>query len=346
MSTRFEPGTTALGETCTIGIDLGGTKIAAGLVSFPSGRILAKEIIPTLPLRGGEAVLADTAALARRLHDQASKLGVSVRGIGVGIAELVNLEGDLTSDYLIKWRGLPARETLSRVAPTWFESDARAPALAEALFGAGRNFSNFIYLTVGTGISYCLVLDGRPYAGANGHAIIAGSGALTSHCEQCGAAQDQVLEEFAAGPSLVSRYNRRVGASVTTGQEVTAAAAAGGQIAAHIVRSAGASLGNTLGFLINVLDPAAVIVGGGLGLANGLYWDSFVTSTRRHIWSDVSRSLPIIKAALGADAGLIGAAATVANMDLRAQSRPAPGKGPACNPDASVAHGGATESAT
>lgn len=296
-------------EACAIGIDLGGTKIAAGLVSFPSAKILVKEIIPTLPARGGQAVLEDTIALAQRLKSQAAAFGLSVLGIGLGIAELVNREGKITSEYLFNWRSLPAREALSQVAPTLFESDARAPAVAEAHFGSGKSFQNFVYVTVGTGISYCLVLDKKPYLGAHGHAIILASGALTSRCEQCGAVQHQVLEEFAAGPSLVRRYAEHSGRPVTSGQEVTAAAAAGDAIATEVVRSSGEALGNSLGFLINVLDPEAVVVGGGLGTAGGLYWDTFVAATRRHIWSEVSRDLPILKAGLGPDAGLIGAAA-------------------------------------
>lgn len=310
-STDHETCAVSQRETFVIGIDLGGTKLAAGLVSFPSGQILAKEIVPTAPARGGEAILADTLTLARKLQDQALNLGGNILGIGIGIAELVNLRGEITSDHVIKWRTLPVKESLSSIAPARFESDARAPALAEALFGAGKAFRNFVYLTVGTGISYSLVLDGKPYAGANGHALMVASGPLTSQCDQCGAVQDQVLEEFAAGPSLVARYNRRSGAALNTGQEVVAAAAGGDQIAEQIVSSAGAALGNSVGFLINVLDPQAVIVGGGLGLAGGLYWDSFVTSTRNHIWSEVSRDLPIICAALGADAGILGAAATI-----------------------------------
>jgi glucokinase len=223
----------------------------------------------------------------------------------------VNLQGDITSEYLIRWQALPVKDSISQIAPARFESDARAPALAEALFGAGRSFNNFVYITVGTGISYSLVVDGQPYAGANGHALMLATGPLTSECEKCGAVQDQVLEEFAAGPSLVARYNRRAYASLATGQEVVAAAASGDRIAEQIVLSAGAALGNSVGFLVNVLDPQAVIVGGGLGLAGGLYWDSFVTSTRRHIWSQISKDLPIMCAELGTDAGIIGAAAMI-----------------------------------
>lgn len=293
-----------------IGIDLGATKTAAGLVEFPSGKILEMETIPTLPKRGGEAVLADTVAITKKLKERAEVAGQKVAGIGLGIAELVNLRGEVTSEYSIHWRNVPARATLSQIAPTEFESDARAPALAEALFGAGKSYRNFVYVTVGSGISYCLVLEGVPYAGAHGHAIIAASGPLSLECENCGSMQSQVLEEFAAGIAMVTRYNQQTGSRFTTGQEVTQAAVNGDRTAEKIIRSSGEALGNTVGFLVNALDPEAVIVGGGLGLAGGLYWDTFVDSTRRHIWSDVSKDLPIRKAELGVHAGLIGAAAT------------------------------------
>ena len=88
-----------------------------------------------------------------------------------------------------------------------------------------------------------------------------------------------------------------------------AAAAAGDTQAADVARSAGAALGSTVALLVNVLDPEAVVVGGGLGLSDGLFSDSFIAATRRNIWSVVNRDLPIIRAATGRDAGLIGAAA-------------------------------------
>ena len=95
------------------------------------------------------------------------------------------------------------------------------------------------------------------------------------------------------------------------GEDVTAAAARGDEAAVRVVRSAGEALGNSVAFLINVMDPEAIVVGGGLGSSGGLYWDSFVASTRAHIWAENSRGLPIHPAAMGADSGLIGAAASI-----------------------------------
>jgi len=294
-----------------VGLDVGGTKIAGGIVALPSGEILSKDVIMTLPRRGGDAVLSDTLAFARRLVEEAESKGRRVLGIGMGVAELIDPEGNVTSGQTIAWRGVPVRERFSEIAPAIVESDVRAAALGEAMFGAGRPFQVFAYVTVGTGISYALVQDGRPYPGARGNAILLSTGALSTTCTECGAELHQVLEEFASGPGLVARYNQRSPRKAARAEEVTEAAGGNDPVATQIVQSAGEALGNSVGFLINLLDPEAVIVGGGLGLAGGLYWNSFVDSTRRHIWSEVTRGLPILPARLGADAGLVGAAATV-----------------------------------
>jgi glucokinase len=309
MTTQPSPNQGPDARTCAIGLDVGGTKIAGGVVSLASGQVLRRQVIPTRPQRGGEAVLNDAMALAEALLQAAASGGLPVRGIGVGVAELVDPDGNVTSAHTIDWLGLPVRERFSLLAPSIVEADVRAAALGEALFGAGRPIRLFVYVTVGTGISCCLVQEGRPYAGAHGSALMFASSPMTTTCTQCGAVLKPVLEEFASGPALVTRYNQHGAGKTRHGEEVLSAAAAGDPTALQVVCSAGEALGVGVGMLINVMDPEAVIVGGGLGLAGGLYWDSFVHATREHIWSQAHRDLPLLPAGLGADAGLIGAAA-------------------------------------
>ena len=292
-----------------IGLDIGGTKIAGGLVALGSGRVLARRAIATGAERGGPAVLEDALALAGALRADAAGLGVDVSGLGVGVPELVDVAGNITSGHAIDWRGVPVRECFARLAPAVVEADVRAHALAEARYGAGRPYRLFAFVTVGTGISCCLVQDGVPYAGARGNALVLASSPLTTVCPACGALLQPVLEEFAAGPALAARYNHDCAGHAARGEDVVAAAEAGDLGARHVLGTAGDALGVSVGWLVNVLDPEALVVGGGLGLAGGLYWKRFVAATRAHIWADASRDLPILMAALGPDAGLIGAAA-------------------------------------
>jgi glucokinase len=301
--------TSSFNARYAIGLDVGGTKIAGGLVALDSGEVLARRIVPTEPHRGGEAVLATAVALVKGLLEEAAAHAVTVDGIGIGVCELVDPAGSVTSGHTVEWQGLPVQERFAQLAPAVVEADVRAAALAEALYGAGRTFQHFVYVTVGTGISSCLVQEGRPWAGARGNALVLATGPITITCPECGATVRTILEEVAAGPALVSRYNAATGATLTRGQEVVSAVEGGDAVAIEIVRRGGEALGVGVGWLVNVLDPEAIVVGGGLGVSGGLYWSSFVESTRSHVWSEESRTLPILTAQLGTDAGVIGAAA-------------------------------------
>lgn len=300
-------------NSVAVGLDIGGTKIAGGLVEVENGSVLARQIIPTLADRGGEAVLEDSLSLTRQLVAEANARNRSVLGIGIGICELVDPNGNITDEYKILWKDLPVIERYSGLAPTIIESDVRAPAVAEARYGAGKAYRLFAYVTVGTGISYALVQDGQPLKGARGNAILLGSGPFSTRCPHCGEVATQVLEEFASGPAMVARYNREKPANLSSGQELLTVAAQGDEAAINIVESAADALGNSVAFMINLLDPEAVVVGGGLGLAGGLYWERFVDATRRHVYADDTQALPILPAHLGADAGFIGAAACALN---------------------------------
>jgi glucokinase len=298
-----------------IGLDIGGTKIAAGIVQWPSGEVLRRTVVPTNPARGGEAVLQDTLDVATQLRDWAGSQNIEVAGVGAGVAELVDCDGNVMSECTIHWRGVPVQQRLSAIAPAQVDSDVRAGALAESIFGAGQGHRLFVYVTVGTGISYCMVQDGRPFKGAKGNAITLASSPLSTSCPHCRTKLRPVLEEYASGPAIARRF---AAAAQSNGEPpaggcegVFRAAANGNPAAIEILTSSGEALGVSTAFLVNVLDPEKIVVGGGLGMAGGLYWSAFERSCREHIFAENSRDLPIVTAALGVNAGLIGAAATV-----------------------------------
>ena len=141
-----EPKFTALG------VDVGGTKIAAGVVAFPEGVVRARREI----------------RLVSELAAEACAAGHPVQGIGVGVCEIVDRSGNIASANCLDWSSDSMRQRLSKIAPTVIEADVRAAARAEALFGAGRHARVFLYVTIGTGIASCLVIDSQPFTGARG----------------------------------------------------------------------------------------------------------------------------------------------------------------------------------
>lgn len=291
-----------VGDAWAVGLDVGGTKIAGGLVRFPAGEVVARRRVPTHADRDPVAVLADAVGLAGELA-AGVPAGGRLLGVGLGVPELVDPTGRITSGASIDWRGIDLTERFAAVGPVRAEADVRAAALAEARFGAGRPYRLFAYVSIGTGISYSLVQDGRPFAGARGNALVLASSPVSVLCPGCGTWVRTILEEFAGGPGLARRADR------SRAEDVLAAAAADDPDAARVVQEAGEAVGAAVGWLVNVLDPEAVVVGGGLGLAGGLYWESLVDSTRRHVWAEAARGLPIVPAGLGTDAGVVGAAA-------------------------------------
>ena len=252
--------------SAAVGVDVGGTKLAAARVDTRTGAVLEARRMPTLPARGPAAVLADCIALA-------DALGEGPRGLAV--CELVDPAGRVRSAETVDWRGAD----LGAFAAV--ESDVRAAAIAEARFGAGRAQPDFLYVSVGSGISHCLVADGRPRAGVHGSAICTGA---------------PLVEEWSSGLALARRSGH------ATAEEALADPAA-----EAVVEEGAARLGVVLAVLVNALDPGAVIVGGGLGLHDG-YRAQIEAAMRAEIYDFEARALPVLPAALGADAPVIGAA--------------------------------------
>ena len=265
-------------EAAAIGIDVGGTKIAAAAVDTSTGVLLDRRRIPTLPQRGGPAVLADCAALA-------AELGGGRLPVGIALCELVDLEGRPASGDTVDWRGLDVAGEIGAPAVV-VESDVRAAALAEARLGAAVGVTPFLHVVVGTGASACLVIEGLPHAGARGEALVLGA---------------PPVERVASGPALARAA--RLGRAEDVLADPSHVA---------VVDDAAAELGSVLAVLANALDPALVVLGGGLGTA-----PAFRERVERALQERVAYPrvppLEVVGSSLGTDGGVVGAALLAAD---------------------------------
>lgn len=291
-----------------LGIDVGGTKIAGGIVDLATGAVTARRQVATHFERGGAAILADSLALAKDLCRDAAALGLKPLALGVGVAELVDRNGKVFSDHRIRWTGLDVDGLFGAILPTVVCADVRAAALAEARFGAGAGLSDFYFVTIGTGIAGVLVQNGVPYAGSRGAALVIANSLEQQNCPNCGHQSRAMIEDSATGPAIAQAFGSQ------TAEEVLAAATRGDAKALHVIDHAAADLGRVLAFLADSLDPQAIVLGGGLGSAPGPYHDALARATRAGLWDGVPRDLPMLRAALGRDAGLIGAACATLHL--------------------------------
>jgi glucokinase len=264
-----------------VGLDIGATKIAAGVVDLSTGRVEREARQRTDSARGGAAVLQDCVELAGRLA------GADTDAVGVGLCELVDIEGRPQSAATLDWRDADIAAAFSPLRVV-VDSDVRAAGRAEAVYGAGREFDEFVYLGVGSGVSYCSIVAGQPRLGSRGNAIIVGA---------------PPVERIASGRGLAAAASRDRAEDVLADDGCDV-----------IVRGAAEQLGLALAALVLALDPEGVVVGGGLGLVPR-YRDIVAQVALAAIEDAGGRPIPIVPAHLGGDGGVIGAAlvAPVAN---------------------------------
>lgn len=283
---------------CVLGIDVGGTNIRAGLYE-PQRRVLhCLRAIGTEAEQGGIHALTRVADLARTVIEAGKAQGLSTRRVGIGIPELVAPDGRIASASTLPWRLASVRSRLRQFGAVTVIPDVVAAALAEARLGAGRGRSVFLYLSVGTGISSTLVIDGRPFRGAHGHALCFASGRT--------AAAGESLEGRASGPALLARARAR-GVTVPDTPALLAAAGAAAGAARELVDAAATELALHVAILANALDPGLIVLGGGLGCAPGRFAATFRASLPQYTWGTHARRLQVRRAQLGARAGVIGA---------------------------------------
>jgi glucokinase len=166
------------------------------------------------------------------------------------------------------------------------------------------------------------VQNGRPYTGARGAALVLANGTTRQRCDTCGAETTFVLEDVASGPGLVAAYHA-AGGHAGRAEDVLQAAKGGDARAKDVIALATLRLGQALALLAGALDPEAIILGGGLGSAEGPYFDALTQQIHAGLWPDDPRPLPVLRSALGPDAGLIGAALALSeNLNQEPEHRP------------------------
>ena len=284
-----------------IGVDVGGTKILAGVVAR-DGSIAATKEIPT-PTGSEEAVLAGMDRVVADLLDE----GVAAIGYGVpcnidrrtGLAlRAVNLPLD-DVDFVAH-----GRERFG--LPTGVENDANAAALAEWRLGAGRGASDLVMLTLGTGVGGGLVIDNRLYRGwaELGHIVVEEGGPpCQGNCHGLGH-----LEAVASGLAA-DRAARELWGPEADAPALVERARAGNPQAVAALARLGELLGAAIGSLVNIFDPDLVVIGGGFGAAAGdLVLEPARAAARREAIRPADARLRIVETELGERAGLIGAA--------------------------------------
>ena len=292
-----------------IGIDVGGTKTKACIVKLSDGAVIAERTKATPCQSGGGAVLDLVCDLTAAMQARAGEEGIAIEALGICLPELVTREGEPASAWNFDWRGLDYRTRLGAFAPPHIDSDVRAAAFAEGWMGAGKGIDPFVYATISTGLSHSLVIGGAPYEGARGFAIhFSGSDLVAFDAD--GREVRHNLELFAGGKALGERYGALTGDANTSALTLFEAEATDPQ-AADMVAGALLSLASYLGQLINTLDPAVLVLGGGIG-SDPKVTPRLAALTRDFIWADGARDMPIVPSLIGDTACAIGVAALAA----------------------------------
>jgi glucokinase len=321
--------------TLAIGVDVGGTKVAAGVVD-ERGRILAKLKRSTpaaSPLRTEQAI-AEVVTDLLATHE--------VAAIGLGAAGFV--DGDRATMLFapnLAWRGEPLKQRVEeRLGRTVLvENDANASAWAEARYGAARGYRDVMFVAVGTGIGAAIIIGGELYrgrwgiAGEPGHVRVVPAGRL------CGCGNRGCWEQYASGNALVAEardFARRTPAGASrllqlgggtpegiSGPEITQAANEGDPAALRCFRIVGGWLGQGLADLAAILDPACFVIGGGVSEAGDLLLDPARAAFDRALTGRGHRPVAEVKAAqLGEDAGIVGAAGLAIEAASQTQATP------------------------
>jgi glucokinase len=299
-----------------LAVDVGGTTIKGAVVG-EDGRV---QHALTAPSRADDDPVQAVRSLCVRLRDDAVGRGAVPAAIGVVCPGLVDEdEGVVKYAANLRFRDVPLRALIGADLglPVAVGHDARAAGVAEAVAGAARGLDDFLLLPLGTGIAAAVVVRGAPLAGATRAAGEVGHMPVYPGGEPCSCGQHGCLEVYASAGGLARRYARLSGKSGVDSRAI-AAAVGTDPMARGVWDDATRALGTALATLTLILDPARIVLGGGLADAGDLFFDPVRAALRAALaWRPPP---PVLRSAFGARAALVGAAV----MARREAGRPVP----------------------
>jgi glucokinase len=286
-----------------IGLDLGGTKILAGVVAADGSVERRRE--HATPVGSADALLAGLDAAIEELLDD------GIAALGLGLPSTIDQRtGRAVSSVNIPLADLDVRERMRERygLPVGIENDANAAALAEWTAGAGRGTRHMVMLTLGTGIGGGLILDGRLYRGAVGAAAELGHIVIEHDGKPCqGACTGRGhLETYTTGVAAGEAAREAFGPAVDA-HRLVRIAREGDATAVGILTDIGRRLGSGIGSLVNIFNPELVVIGGGFAAAGELLLEPAAEVVRREALPPGRDLVRIVRAELGTAAGLVGA---------------------------------------
>jgi len=315
----------------TIGVDIGGTKIAVGLVDH-SGEIQHRLQAPMISNAGADAGLDAVRSLIGRLSQQSardSSIPQMIQKIGICCPGPLDPDTGVVINppTLPCWRDFPLAAEIHKAygMPVKLDNDGNGAALAEALWGSGRGYRNVFYATIGTGIGTGIVFDGRIYHGRTGAAAEGGHMSIDYRGPHCGCGKPGCIEALASGPAIARRARSRLSTrsdqrslildlvagnpDLITSEIVGRAYAAGDAVARDLMQETIEFLSVWLSNIVDLLEPDVMIVGGGVGSMLEPFLDELSDRLPRYCVNSRCWEIPLVPARYGIDAGIVGAAA-------------------------------------
>ena len=292
----------------TLMLDIGGTKIAAGLVDR-AGRLLHETRQPTPHSPDPDQVWA---AAQRTITDALAAADGRVAGVGISSAGPIDLpRGTISPINIPAWRGLGVVDRVAAAVPgvpVRLGGDGLCMALGEHWRGAGQGAAFLLGMVVSTGIGGGLVLDGAPYDGRTGNAGHVGHVVVDVDGPPCSCGGRGCVEAIASGPHLVA-WAREQGWTGGDAKELADAAAGGDDVAVRAFRRGAAAVAAMIASVAAVCDLDLVVIGGGVAKAGPVLFDPLHEALRDYAGLSFVAGVRVVPAALGGEAGLVGAAA-------------------------------------